>query len=98
MPTASTTTAGIIKIGTGSTNAASGDHDHDGDYVNVSGDTMTGVLKAYANQYTDDYTTCGINMQNSDIVGLNSIYTADSADGAGEGIHFYRDSTHVDTL
>ena len=59
---------------------------------------MTGVLKAYANQYTDDYTTCGINMQNSDIVGLNSIYTADSADGAGEGIHFYRDSTHVDTL
>lgn len=73
-------------------------HNHDGAYVNVTGDTMTGVLKAYANQYTDDYTTCGINMQNSDIVGLNSIYTADSADGAGEGIHFYRDSTHVDTL
>ena len=44
MPTASTTTAGIIKIGTGSTNAASGDHDHDSVYVNVSGDTMTGKL------------------------------------------------------
>lgn len=73
-------------------------HDHDSVYVKKSGDTMTGVLKAYAGQYTDDYTTCGINMQNSDIVGLNSIYTADSADGAGEGIHFYRDSTHVDTL
>ena len=73
-------------------------HDHNSVYVKKAGDTMTGVLKAYANQYTDDYTTCGINMQNSDIVGLNSIYTGDSADGAGEGIHFYRDSTHVDTL
>ena len=77
---------------------ATSGHDHDSVYVKKAGDTMTGVLKAYANQYTDDYTTCGINMQNSDIVGLNSIYTGDSADGAGEGIHFYRDSTHVDTL
>lgn len=58
LPTASTTTAGIIKIGTGSTNAASGDHDHDGDYVNVSGDTMTGALiikktTAATNTYAD---------------------------------------------
>ena len=71
---------------------------HTHPYLPLAGGTMTGVLKAYANQYTDDYTTCGINMQNSDIVGLNSIYTVDSADNAGEGIHFYRDSTHVDTL
>ena len=77
---------------------ATSGHNHDSTYVNVSGDTMTGVLKAYANQCTDDYTTCGINMQNSNIAGLNSIYTADASDNGGEGIHFYRDSTHVDTL
>lgn len=64
----------------------------------ISGGTMTGVLKAYASQYTDDGTTCAIDMQNSNIVGLNSIYTADSSSNAAEGIHFYRDATHVDTL
>lgn len=62
-----------------------------------SGGTMTGVLTVLGNQYADGYNGA-LNMNNSDIYGLNSIYTADSADNAGEGIHFYRDSTHVDTL
>ena len=64
----------------------------------ISGGTMTGVIKAYASQYTDDGTTCAIDMQNSNIIGLNSIYTADASNNAAEGIHFYRDATHVDTL
>lgn len=63
----------------------------------LSGGTMTGVLTAKGNMYEDAYNGA-INMNNSDIYGLNSIYTADAAESAAEGIHFYRDSTHVDTL
>ena len=67
-------------------------------YLKLSGGTMTGKITAQAGQYTDDNVTCAINMNNSNIIGLNSIYTADASDGASEGIHFYRDATHVDTL
>lgn len=55
-------------------------------------------LSLLANQYTDSLSTYALNLNNSNIVGVNSIYTADASDGASEGIHFYRDSTHVDTL
>ena len=58
---------------------------------------MTGVLTAKGSMYEDAYNGA-LNMNNSDIYGLNSIYTADTSDTASEGIHFYRDSTHVDTL
>lgn len=44
LPTASTSTAGIIKIGTTANDAAAGNHNHNSAYVNVSGDTMTGNL------------------------------------------------------
>ena len=63
----------------------------------IGASTMSGVLTMQANQYTDSYSGA-LNMNNSDIYGLNSIYTADTADNAAEGIHFYRDSTHVDSL
>ena len=66
-------------------------------YLKLSGGTMTGVLTVKGNQYNDAYDGA-LNMNNSDIYGLNSIYTADTSDGAAEGIHFYRDATHVDTL
>lgn len=66
-------------------------------YVKKSGDTMTGVLTMKGSMYNDAFDGA-LNMNNSDIYGANSIYTADSADGAAEGLHFYRDSTHVDTL
>ena len=73
-------------------------HSHDGRYLRLDGsDTMTGVFKAKANQFNDGYDGA-INMNNSDIYGLNSIYTADRSDAQAEGIHFWRDSTHVDTL
>lgn len=58
---------------------------------------MTGVLTAQANSYADDYSGA-LNMNNSNIYNLNAIYTADVSDGAAEGINFYRDATHVDTL
>jgi len=59
---------------------------------------MTGVLYLKAEQYTDSITAGALNANNSNIYGVNSIYTADLADGASEGIHFYRTSTTVDSL
>ena len=66
-------------------------------YLPLSGGTMTGIITAKASVYEDSYSGA-LNMNNSNIYGLNSIYTADTADTAAEGIHFYRDATHVDTL
>ena len=59
--------------------------------------TAGGLITAQANKYTDGYTGA-LNMSNSNIYGVNSIYTADVADNAGEGIHFYRSTTTVDSL
>jgi len=69
-----------------------------GAFLKLSGGTMTGKITLASGQYGDDYTTAALDAKNSDIVGVNSIYTADLADNAKEGIHFYRDTTHVDTL
>ena len=55
-------------------------------------------LTLRADQYADDGTTGALDLKNSNIVNVNAIYTADAAEGAGEGINFYRDSTHADTL
>lgn len=40
----------------------------------------------------------GINMQNSDIIGINGLYFLDAVDSEGEGINFYRSSTTWDRL
>jgi chromosome segregation ATPase len=66
-------------------------------FVHKTGDTMTGVLTMKSNMYEDSYTGA-LNMANSNIYGLNAIYMADAAENAAEGINFYRDTTHVDTL
>ena len=65
--------------------------------LDKSGGTMTGVLNLLANQYTDARNGA-LNMNNSDIYGLNSIYTADKSDSQAEGIHFWRSDTTVDTF
>lgn len=65
--------------------------------ITYGGGTMSGVLTMLKDQYDDAYTGA-LNMNNSNIYGVNSIYTADVSNNAGEGINFYRDSTHVDTL
>ena len=59
--------------------------------------TAGGLITAQANQYTDGYTGA-LNMSNSNIYGVNAIYMADTSDAAGEGIHFYRSATTVDSL
>lgn len=86
-----------IPTGTTATTVALGNHNHDGVYLKLSGGTMTGVLALKGSQYDDSYSGA-LNANNSNIYNLNSIYTADAADAASEGIHFYRDATHVDSL
>ena len=103
-PTYTSKTSGLYKItvdGTGHVSGTAAVTKGDIpalDYLPLGGGTMTGVITAKSSAYADDGTTCAINMKNSNIIGLNSIYTADASDNAGEGIHFYRDATHVDTL
>jgi len=67
-------------------------------YLTKSGGTMTGTLTLVDSRYSDDNATCALDVQNSNIIGVNSIYTADASDNAKEGIHFYRDSTHFDSI
>lgn len=66
-------------------------------YLKLAGGTMTGVLTALGSQYADSYSGA-LNMNNSNIYGVNSIYTADTSDNAQKGIHFYRNATTVDTI
>lgn len=71
--------------------------DLSGTYLKLAGGTMSGVLHMKANMYEDAYNGA-LNMSNSDIYNVNSIYTADLSDSQAEGIHFYRTATTVDTL
>jgi len=64
-------------------------------YVKKAGDTMTGPLTLKGEQYNGNY---GLNANNSDIVRVNRVAFSDRADSANEGIDFYRDSTHWDTI
>lgn len=67
-------------------------------FVSKTGDTMTGKLTLKGGQYSDEYNAGSLNLNNSNIDNVNSIYTADLADNSKEGIHFYRTATTVDTL
>ena len=60
--------------------------------------TFNDVVKLKASQYTDNAATASLDLQNSDIRGVNSIKFADLSDSAAEGLQWYRDSTHVDSL
>lgn len=73
---------------------------HTHSYLPLSGGTLTGglTLRNGAYNYHSDTTSYGLNCANSDICQVNSIYTADLADGATEGIHFYNTSTTWDTV
>lgn len=66
--------------------------------VAKAGDSMTGKLTLLANQYDDATKQSALDCSNSNITNVNSIYTADKSDNAQEGIHFYRDSTHFDSV
>ena len=66
--------------------------------INASGGTMSGVLHLLGSQYTDSANTGSLNLNNSDIYNVNSIKFADLSDTAAEGLQWYRDSTHADSL
>lgn len=46
-------------------------------------------------KYSGNY---GINMQNSDIVGINAMYTQDNAEDGGEGLQFSRGNGYYDSI
>ena len=69
----------------------------DSRYVKKSGDTMTGVLTLPNDKYYGSNSEYAINLRNSDIINVNSIWTADVA-SAGEGIHFMRSNGNWDNL
>ena len=66
-------------------------------YVNGTS-FFNGLITVKSDIATDGLTSGALNMNNSNIYNLNSIYTANKSDTASQGIHFYRDSTHVDSL
>ena len=69
-------------------------------FVSLSGNVIrtSGKLSMAADAFADDGSTGGLDMRNSNIVGVNGIYFKDASDSDGEYINFYRDSTHVDSL
>ena len=67
--------------------------------LGIQGGTMQGPITLEQNQYYTAATPAfGIDANNSDIIKVNSIYTADDAGDAREGINFYRDGSNWDTL
>ena len=93
----STTLSPEVAFDLASIGAAAAGHNHDNRYLKLSGGTMTGTITLLGSQCADNYSGA-LNANNSNIYGVNSIYTADLADTSAEGIHFYRTSTTVDSL
>lgn len=67
------------------------------DALPISGGTMTGILNLKANQYNGT-TSYGMNANNSNIIGVNSLMFADVAEDSSEGISFVRTGTTWDNL
>ena len=64
-------------------------------YLPLSGGTLTGPLTLQANRYSGNY---ALNLQNSNIIGVNSIIMRDVADDPGEGIQFVRSNSNYDSI
>lgn len=85
-----TGTLPIAQGGTGATTAAA-TAIVNGQNIAPNRVTITG------NQYYTDG-AFGLDLSNSDVIGLNAIYFGDAVDSAGEGINFYRSSSAWDRL
>ena len=82
----------ISKGGTGATTAAAAISNI------INGRTIAPqVINVTGSRYWIDG-IYGINMQNSDIIGINGLYFLDAVDSEGEGINFYRSSNTGDRL
>lgn len=60
--------------------------------------TFNDTVHLKADVYSDALSSGALNLNNSNIYGVNSIIMADLADSAAEGIQWYRDSTHADSI
>lgn len=69
-----------------------------GKYLPLSGGKLTGALTLVGDKWYYSASAYALDLNNSDVIGVNSIYFNDLCDNAAEGIHFYRDATHVDSL
>lgn len=67
-------------------------------YLPLSGGTMSGTLGLRSNAYGGPSGDHGMDCNNSDIVGVNSIYTADISGGWDEGIEFKRTNNNWDSM
>ena len=68
-------------------------------YLPLAGGTMTGQLGLISNAYSGASPfSYGLNCNNSDIIGVNSIYMNDTSDGWDEGIEFKRSNNNWDSL
>lgn len=82
----------LSKGGTGSTTAAGAVTN----IVNGRAIAPQSISTTGGRYWIDD--VYGIQLNNSDIVGINGLYFQDAADSQGEGINFYRSSTTWDRL
>lgn len=82
----------ISKGGTGATTAAGAV----ANIVNGRGISPQYIITTGNRYWIDD--VYGMNLQNSDIIGINGLYFQDAVDSQGEGINFYRSSTTWDRL
>lgn len=63
-----------------------------------SGGTMTGQLNLASGLQLPATGTCGLNANNSDIIGVNGLYFADISENTAEGINFYRTASTWDNI
>lgn len=91
---ATTTTAGVMTAAdkTKLDNLSAGTNSP---YVKKSGDTMTGPLNLKGEQYDGNY---ALNLNNSDLIGINSLVFADISNSPGEGVQFKRTNGNYDSL
>jgi len=65
----------------------------------LTGGTMTGQLGLISNAYSGASPfSYGLNCNNSDIIGINSLFMNDTSDGWDEGIEFKRSNNNWDSL
>lgn len=67
-------------------------------YLPLSGGTLTGAINMLNDQYYASTDSYALNLNNSDIIGLNSLYWQDICNDDTEGIHFIRTNNNTDTL
>lgn len=80
------------------TEVADDSHDHT-NFLTLDGSRpLTGVLRAKVAVNTDDFDTGALNLQNSNINHVHTIYFDAYSTPNVPGLSFYRDTTHADSL